>query len=297
MRCWIRSKRLNIHGFVLMKLYAISDLHLFNAVNRAAIEALPPHPDDWLILAGDIGEREDDLHFALSHLTRRFAQLLWAPGNHDLWTLPSNPLDLRGEAKYHRLVSICRSYGVLTPEDPYVVWPGDDSPCILAPLFLLYDYSFRPDDVAADQALAWAEETGVVCTDEFLLHPDPYPSRAAWCAARCRLTEQRLQAVPAQTPLVLINHFPLRQDLVQLPYIPRFSLWCGTRSTEEWHTRFPVATVVYGHLHRRGSHWRDGVRFEEVSFGYPRDWQPERGLQPYLREILPGPASPPADKH
>jgi 3',5'-cyclic AMP phosphodiesterase CpdA len=280
-----------------MKLYAISDLHLGHTINRSAVEALAPHPEDWLILAGDIGEREDDLHFALSRLTRRFAQLVWAPGNHDLWTLPSDSPALRGEAKYHRLVAICRSYGVLTPEDPYVLWSGEGPSCLIAPLFLLYDYSFRPDEIPANHALAWAEETGIVCTDEMLLHPDPYPSRPEWCAARCRDTEQRLHAIPAQTPLVLINHFPLRYDLVQLPWIPRFSLWCGTRRTETWHTRFTVRVVVYGHLHRRGTQWRDGVRFEEVSFGYPRDWQAERGLQPYMREILPGPTGVPPDHH
>jgi len=91
--------------------------------------------------------------------------------------------------------------------------------------------------------------------------------------------------------VVLINHFPLRQDLLYLPRIPRFSLWCGTRRTEDWHRRFPVQGVVYGHLHNRATHFRDGVRFEEVSLGYPCDWDPGRGLQHYLREILPGPAA------
>lgn len=271
-----------------MKLYGISDLHLNYALNRQALEGLPPHPNDWLILAGDIGETEEDLHFALSILTRRFARLLWVPGNHDLWTLPTDPSGLRGEAKYQRLVSICRYYGVLTPEDPYVLWPGAGPTCLLAPLFILYDYSFRPDDVPVELAVEWAAESGVLCSDEVLLHPDPYPSRPIWCAARRLYTERRLKEVSGRAPLVLINHFPLRQDLVKLVKIPRFSVWCGTRHTEDWHVRFPVTAVVYGHLHIRGTHIRDGVRFEEVSFGYPRDWRPERGLQHYLREILPG---------
>ena len=52
--------------------------------------------------------------------------------------------------------------------------------------------------------------------------------------------------------------------------------------------------VVYGHLPRRATDYRDSVRFEEVSLGYPQNWQPERGIQPYLREILPGPQEGPA---
>jgi 3',5'-cyclic AMP phosphodiesterase CpdA len=270
-----------------MKLYAISDLHLGNPINKEALGAIPPFPNDWLILAGDVGETEANFHYALELLTKRFARVLWAPGNHDLWTLPSDTNKLRGEAKYQQLVSICRNYGVLTPEDPYILWPGPGPACLLAPLFILYDYTFRPDHVSADSAIEWAVESGVLCTDEALLHPDPYPSRAAWCAARCAYTEKRLEAASLQAPLLLINHFPLRQDLVRLGRIPRFSLWCGTRLTEEWHRRFPALAVIYGHLHIRATDYRNGVRFEEVSLGYPSQWRYELGVQAYFREILP----------
>jgi 3',5'-cyclic AMP phosphodiesterase CpdA len=271
-----------------MKLYAISDLHLYNVINREALKALPPHREDWLILAGDTGETEEHLHFALSILTRRFERLFWVPGNHDLWTLPSDKSGLRGESKYMRLVSICRDYGVTTPEDHYVLWPGEGPACLLAPLFILYDYSFRPDHVSEDEAIEWAAESGVMCADEALLHPDPYPSRASWCAARCLYTESRLRCASSEAPLILINHFPLRQDLVRLEKIPRFSLWCGTRRTQDWHTRFSASAVVYGHLHMRATSFYDNVAFEEVSLGYPQDWDHKRGIQSYLREILPG---------
>lgn len=283
-----------------MKLYALSDLHLSYEVNRQALEVLPAYPEDWLILAGDVGETVAHLRFALSRLTSRFAQVLWVPGNHELWTLPSSvvssgELDVRGEEKYQRLIALCHDYGVLTPEDPYIIWPGEEEPFLLASLFLLYDYSFRPSAISEEQALAWAEETDVVCVDEYLLHPDPYPSRSAWCRARCEYTERRLQeAASTRSRLILINHFPLRQDYVRLPTIPRFSLWCGTTRTETWHTRFPTAVVVYGHLHRRATDYRDDVRFEEVSLGYPQNWRQERGIQWYLREILPGPQEIPA---
>ena len=278
-----------------MKLYAISDLHLLFQANRQALEALPLYREDWLIVAGDIGETLELHHYALSLLTRRFARVIWAPGNHDVWTLPSRTSmeeRERGEAKYHRLVALCREYGVLTPEDPYLVWPGEGGPALLVPLFLLYDYSFRPDQVPEEQALAWAAESDVICSDEALLYSDPYPSRADWCRARCALTEKRLQEATGNIPMILINHFPLRQGLVRLTRIPRFSLWCGTRQTEDWHTRFPTLVVVYGHLHMRATDYQDGVRFEEVSLGYPQQWQADRGMQSYLRVILPGPAKP-----
>jgi 3',5'-cyclic AMP phosphodiesterase CpdA len=275
-----------------MKLFAISDIHLGYEINRQALATLPIYGDDWLILAGDVGETADHLRQALSLLTRRFARVIWVPGNHDLWTIPSAKKEedaLRGVAKYQHLVSICHEFGVLTPEDPYVIWPGEGQPALLAPLFVLYDYSFRPPEISLERAVAWAEEKNTVCMDEYVLHPDPYSSRIEWCRARYQYTLQRLEEVASEeTPFILINHFPLRESLVQLKYIPRFSLWCGTHLTDFWHQRFPVSTVIYGHLHIRGTTFQDGVRFEEVSLGYPRQWSQERPLRSYLREILPG---------
>jgi hypothetical protein len=251
---------------------------------------LPPHPEDWLIVAGDVGETEQHLHYGLKLLSRRFARLLWVPGNHELWTVPAHAGEPRGEAKYERLVAICRDYGVLTPEDPYVTWPGAGPRCVLAPLFLLYDYSFRPPEVPPEDAIAWAAEDNLLCSDEVLLHADPYPDKPSWCAARCLAAEPRLAAAAAAGPVVLINHYPLRYDLAVLPRIPRFSIWCGTRRSEDWHRRFNAHAVVYGHLHIRGTYHRDGVRFEEVSLGYPQNYDARRPVSSYLREILPGPA-------
>lgn len=272
-----------------MKLYAISDLHLGYQKNREALRAVSAHPDSWLILAGDLGELSSQIEFALQTLVGKFAKLFWVPGNHELWTVPDDPMQLRGEAKYMAMVDLCRSYGVLTPEDPYQKWSVDDRSYWIAPVFLLYDYTFRPDDIPPEGAVAWALESGIVCADENLLMPDPYPSRASWCHARCDLTYERLRALPADEPIVLINHFPLRQDLVRIPRVPRFIPWCGTRKTENWHKEFNIEVVVSGHLHVRATDFRDGVRFEEVSLGYPRQWNTERTVESYFRQILPAP--------
>jgi hypothetical protein len=78
--------------------------------------------------------------------------------------------------------------------------------------------------------------------------------------------------------------------------VPRFSVWCGTTRTEDWARRFGARAVVSGHLHLRTTLVRHGVRYEEVSLGYPRDWRHERGIDWYLREILPG-TSPDAARY
>lgn len=269
-----------------MKLWATSDLHVGFEENRGAVEVLPAHPDDWLIVAGDTGETPAHLDFVLRTLAPRFQQLVWTPGNHDLWTPASLPAGQRGVAHYERLVAICHRHNVLTPEDPYPWWPGDGPPRAIVSTFLLFDYSFRPAEVPRAEAVAWAAASGVRSKDEDLLAPHPYETRDEWCAARFSATETRLAALPSDTRMVIANHFPLRSDLAVLPRIPRFSIWCGTTRTEDWHRRFNVETVVSGHLHLRSSRVIDGVKFEEVSLGYPKQWTQSRGLAHYLRRIL-----------
>jgi len=269
-------------------LWAISDLHIAYAENRAILDGIRPvHEGDWLIVAGDVGELFADVEFALGLLAGRFAKVIWAPGNHELWTPREDPIQLRGAARYQALVEAGRRLGVATPEDEYPVWTGRDGPVAVAPLFLLYDYSFRmPGQHTKEESLARAYEVGVVCTDEILLHPDPYPSREAWCDARVTLTEQRLSAVDPQMRTVLVTHWPLVREPTRILHYPEFAQWCGTDRSADWHVRFRAAAAVYGHLHIPRTTWYDGVRFEEVSVGYPREWR-RRGTPPgQLRRIL-----------
>ncbi|MFZ2113132.1 MAG: metallophosphoesterase [Solirubrobacteraceae bacterium] len=269
------------------RLLAVSDLHVAHPENRAIVERMRPERDgDWLIVCGDVSESLADFQWALGLLGERFARVLWAPGNHDLWTLPDEQPALRGQRRYLRLVDICRSLGVLTPEDPYPVWEEEGGPLTVAPLFLLYDYSFGRNIASTkEQALALAHRAGVVCSDEFLLHPDPFPTREAWCHARVGHTEARLMECEPDVPLVMVNHFPLIDDPTRALFHPEFAQWCGTTRTADWHRRFNTAAVVYGHLHIPRTTCHDGVRFEEVSLGYPREWHRRAAAKPVLRTI------------
>lgn len=269
-----------------MKLWAIGDLHVGYKENRAALGSISDHPDDWLILAGDVGDVPSHLDYVLQTIVPRFRQVVWVPGNHELWTPASLAEEKRGVAHYERLVDRCRRDGVLTPEDPWAEWPGGGPRRAIIPMFLLFDYTFAPDLVPADRAVAWAAEAGVKSVDEELLSAHPFATRQDWCHARVAATEARLAALPPDARLILANHYPLRRDMAVLPRVPRFSIWCGTRLTEDWHRRYNVEAVVYGHLHLRSSKTIDGVRFEEVSLGYPKQWDRSKGVDAYLRRIL-----------
>lgn len=269
-------------------LFGVSDLHVNHPENRRVVEDMHPLSEsDWLLACGDVGETLEDVEWALGLLAERFDTVVWVPGNHELWSFPDDRTKLRGEPRYRHLVDICRRFGVLTPEDPYPIWEGAGGPLIIAPLFVLYDYTFgRNIAPTKEESLARAQEAGVVCSDEFLLHPDPYPSREEWCHIRVRETERRLTECDPDVPTVLVNHFPLISDVTRTLWHPEFAQWCGTVHTADWHRRFRASVVVYGHLHIPRTTWHDGVRFEEVSLGYPRE-QYFRASRSVPRRILP----------
>ena len=81
------------------------------------------------------------------------------------------------------------------------------------------------------------------------------------------------------------SHWPLIPAPLAALRRPAYAPWCGTTLTADWHTRYDVIAAVYGHLHIPRTTYHDGVRFEEVSVGYPREWR--------RRAALPAPARHP----
>ena len=267
-----------------MKLWAISDLHLAADVNRRGLREMRAYPSDWLILAGDICESTERLIEAFTWCTQKFAKVFWVPGNHELWLVDQRRESMTSPMKYAELVRAARRFGVITPEDPWEIFPptGD----VIVPLFTLYDYSFRPEHISRADVVDWAAEIDNVCTDEIAIKPGAMNTMDEWNALLCDQAVARFErdlAPGAHT--VLISHFPLREDLVRIPRVPRFTPWCGSRRTHDWHIRYRAAVAISGHLHVRRTDWRDGTRFEEVSLGYPRQWDPLKGMHHYLKDI------------
>lgn len=275
-------------------LWAISDLHVGQSANKSVLQELhPASPEDWLIVAGDVAERSDDIRAALDLLRRRFTKVIWVPGNHELWTTARDPMQIFGQSRYDYLVNMCDEMGVITPEHPYPVWVEQGGPATIVPMFVLYDYTFLPEGANSKaEGLKIARDRNVVATDEFLLSSEPFATRDAWCRDRLRYTRKRLEDLDWMTPTVLVNHFPLVREPCDALFYPEFSLWCGTTETADWHTRYNAACSVYGHLHIPRTTWYDDVRFEEVSVGYPREWA-QRKPYSWLRQILPAPHYPP----
>ena len=127
-------------------LWAVSDLHAAVRDNSQHIMSIhPADPSDWLIVAGDVAERNNVIIDVLAMLRSRFAKVIWVPGNHELFSRTSDRF--RGRDKYNELVDLCRRIDVLTPEDPYPMFHG----VTIVPLFTLYDYSFRQPGLGVEE--------------------------------------------------------------------------------------------------------------------------------------------------
>ena len=249
----------------------------------------PASPGDWLLVVGDVAEKVADIEWALRTLSHRFGTVVWVPGNHDLWSHPSDPVQLRGEERYQHLVARCRELGVITPEDPYPVWPGAGGPAVIVPLFLLYDYTFRPDGAstkAEGLALAYQSGRGGHGRADAAPRSVPEPGGVVPGADRRDHARGWRPWIPGCRPSWSTT-FPLTREPTRILRYPAFAQWCGTEQTADWHLRYRALAVVYGHLHIPRTTWQDGVRFEEVSLGYPQEQEKYPNRPRKLTQILP----------
>ena len=241
-------------------LWSVSDLHVTFPANRGRVERLQSAGEgDWLIVAGDVAESIDLVVETLARLRRRFARVIWCPGNHELFARPTERY--RGRARYDRLVALLRDVAVDTPEDPFPVF-GEVT---VAPLFTLYDYSFRPEGVTAVDALIDARAARATLDDELFIAP--FVDVEAWCAERVAYSRARLAEVTG--PTLLVNHWPLVIEPTRRMRQPEMALWCGTTSTRSFARDHRAVGVIHGHLHMPEEITVDGVPHVDVSLGYP----------------------------
>src|SRR6185295_3817488 len=171
-----------------MRLFATSDLHTDYKENFRWLQELSDteYLEDTLIVAGDISDRLEIIRETLLLLRSKFRQLLFTPGNHELW-VRSAEIDSIG--KFQLILDLCDELDIATKplrlEDVWVV-----------PLFSWYDGVFEPEMRAwADfQLCKWPEDAAPL-SDYFL-----------------RLNEPYLKTYDA--PVISFSHFIPRSDLL-----------------------------------------------------------------------------------
>jgi predicted phosphodiesterase len=238
-----------------MRVFALSDIHVDYEVNRQWLEQLShsDYRDDLLILAGDVSDSLQRLDWCLRLLSARFHQVLFVPGNHELWVLrDGNTWD--SFAKFEAVLAVAQQAGASTS-------PWARGGLSVLPLSSWYDYSFGQPGAGLEgwmdyHACRWpAGCTPGAVTEHFLALNEP-------------------QLALSNTTLISFSHFLPRIDLMP-HYIPpdkrRLYPVLGCAGLETQLRRLRPDIHVYGHSHVNRCVKLSGTTYVNNAFGYPHE--------------------------
>lgn len=237
-----------------MRLFLGSDFHVDYAENLAWLGGLSQsdYTNDVLILAGDISDQIDLVTRSFEIVTRRFAKVLFLPGNHDLWTARSG----RGPSfgKFDELNALCRSFGIETG-------PITFGRTLIVPLLAWYDYSFGEPGPMIRRG--WMDF--YKCNWEGL---EPADVAARFDAMNDTPDTAGFEAVYS------VSHFVPRLDLMPARYPEKHRALFPVLGSQRIETRIRAlgATMhFYGHSHLNRNKTLDGVTYINNAFGYPSE--------------------------
>jgi predicted phosphodiesterase len=241
-----------------MRVFAVSDIHLDYAPNRSWVDQLSvqDYQQDALILAGDVSDRLPLLTSGLEALQRRFAVVLYVPGNHDLWIHREGLRD--SFEKFHAVHEVATSLGIR-------VTPFRHGSVAIVPLLGWYDYSFgAPSDYLRSawtdyRACRWPEGWDDAAVTRWFTERNPTRS---------------CPALDGASEIITFSHFLPRIDVMpdRIPEKHR-QLYpiLGTRLLDGQIRELGAHVHVYGHSHVNRHLTIDGVTYVNNAFGYPSE--------------------------
>ncbi|WP_290578509.1 metallophosphoesterase [Ketobacter sp.] len=264
------------------RVWAISDIHIDYQENfdRMLEFARRGHRADALIVAGDATDRLDRLGELFRELVSHFRQVLFVPGNHELWVRRSGHED--SLQKLQAIRALCANTGVLM--EPVLV--GQYQKVWLVPMLSWYDDKDQPAHslfVEKD----YAEDRTDEMWGDFVHARWPQHMTQPLAQFFAAANEPHL-AQPFQHPVISFSHFLPRQDLIfhkpvvealalASKYDPlpefNFSRVAGSRRIDEQIRRLGSTLHIYGHQHRNRRRHLDGVTYLSHCMGYPKERQ------------------------
>ncbi len=244
-----------------MRIFAISDIHVDFDENYRWVDSLSgyDYQHDILIVAGDVTDNMPLFEKTLRKLRDRFYQVLYIPGNHDLWVRPNVMKDYKDAkdslAKLEFISVVAADCGVRM--EPF----HQDSLAII-PLFGWYDYSFgypSPETLAA-----WSDFVAV----KWPGHYDEKGITRYFIAMNDAFLAQDYQG----QWVISFSHFLPRIDIMPF-YIPndKRSLYpvLGTALLDEQIRKLGSRIHVYGHSHVNQQIMKDDTLYINNAYGYP----------------------------
>jgi predicted phosphodiesterase len=240
---------------MILKVFTISDIHVDFEENFRWFNDLScvEYVNDLLILAGDVTNVIPLFEKTLKNLRNRFSEVLYIPGNHDLWVRRSNIKD--SLEKLQLVKTIVADCGIRM--EPFHL-----SFLSIIPLFGWYDYSFgQPSREMFESwndylACKWPEnydENSI--TQYFIAMNEPFMTKSSTTRF-----------------IISFSHFLPRIDIMP-SYIPcdkrRLYPVLGTTILEKQIRTLGSNIHVYGHSHVNNRVMKDNTLYINNAFGYP----------------------------
>ncbi|KAL4428836.1 hypothetical protein ABPG77_005274 [Micractinium sp. CCAP 211/92] len=144
----------------LIRVLAVTDLHVDYGENMRWCEALPRSRSDVLVVSGDVSDELAALEAALGMLASKFGAVFYCPGNHELWVRERDRASgvLDSLTKLRRICELCTRLGVHTqPRQLGGLW--------VAPLLSWHHHSFdtEPDIPGVPPPSPWTVSDYSAC--------------------------------------------------------------------------------------------------------------------------------------
>jgi predicted phosphodiesterase len=262
-----------------MKIYSISDLHVDYRPNLDWVMNLSQqdYRDDVLIVAGDLSDKLDRVEQCFRHLSACFKQVLYVPGNHDLWLGKNDggtSLD-----KFNTLMAMAEGYNILTK-------PYHADKLTIVPMFGWYDFSFGPCCEYLQER--WMDFFMCRWGEGFAHLPDYSTKEQAITDYFHSLNEPYL-GLHNET-VISFSHFMPRIDVMP-DYIPAIhqKLYpiLGSRQLDKQVRALGSSLHVYGHSHVNRHELIEGVSYINNAFGNPGEERIAKKRLQCVLEITP----------
>lgn len=238
-----------------MRVFAVSDLHVDYTENARWVSDLSTsdYTDDVLVLAGDVCDLVRLFAWCLDALAHRFHDVLFVPGNHDLWVIRE-----RGErTSFGKLARVSR----IAAECGVCMATFRRGPLSIVPLLGWYDYSFGSPIPAVRER--WMDYRACRWPDDM----DPAGVTQRFVLAN-RIPDERSDV------MMSFSHFLPRIDLMP-PSVPaRHRILypvLGTTRLEEQIRQLSPLVHVYGHSHLNRRRTIEGITYVNNALGYPTE--------------------------
>jgi predicted phosphodiesterase len=241
-----------------MRVFTVSDIHIDYKENDLWLRSLSnlDYINDILILAGDISDITSQIVNCFELLTRKFKNVFYVPGNHDLWVRDGLNRENDSIDKFFELLTIADECGVITKQKSI-------NTLRIIPLFSWYDLSFGS---LSDNLLEkWMD---------FSQCRWPKALDTPTAQNNFFLQKNNLEQRSVDETTITFSHFLPRIDLMP-GYIPHkfrdVYPVLGSPLLDRQIRTLNSTIHIYGHSHVNRMLTVEGIKYINNAFGYPSE--------------------------